>query len=148
MRSQAWLLVVAAGLVLVAAAPGGDEAKEDAKKLQGSWEVLEFEVSGKPLPEQFLQKVKVVFAGDKFKFDSGKPQNKDATFKIDPTKKPKQITITSEEKGGKMDLLGIYEFDGDKLKLCLHASGERPTEFKSTPETKSLRMLLKKEKDK
>jgi hypothetical protein len=31
-------------------------------------------------------------------------------------------------------MLGIYEFDGDKLKVCFDATGKkRPTEFKSPP---------------
>ena len=39
MRSLAVWLVAAAGLALVAAAPGGGD---DAKMIQGAWEVLEF----------------------------------------------------------------------------------------------------------
>ena len=53
--------------------------------------------------------------------------------KLDPSKSPKAIDVTITEgpsKGAVM--LGIYEFDGDTLKVCFDPEGKkRPTEFKS-----------------
>ena len=47
--------------------------------------------------------------------------------KIDPTKKPKEITLTPDN--SRNPLLGIYELKGDTLTLCI---GERrPTQFKA-----------------
>ena len=144
MRSLAVWLVAAAGLALVAAAPGGGD---DAKKIQGAWEVLEFEIMGKSRPADDLKKVKAVFSGDKFKFDTGQPDIKESTFKIDPAKKPKQIDIATDETGGKLESRGIYEFKGDQLNICLFAApAERPTEFKTNSDTKSVRFLLKRAK--
>jgi uncharacterized protein (TIGR03067 family) len=143
MRSLAVWLVAAAGLALVAASPGGD----DAKKFQGTWEVVEFEIQGKARPAEDLKKVKAVFSGDKFKFETGQSDIKESTFTIDPAKKPKQIDIATDETGGKLELRGIYEFKGDNLTICLFAApAERPSEFKTNPDMKSVRFLLKRAK--
>jgi uncharacterized protein (TIGR03067 family) len=49
-------------------------------------------------------------------------------YSFDPTTKPKQLD--HPDSGGGLQP-GIYELDGDTMKLCLRASfGERPTEFK------------------
>ena len=55
-----------------------------------------------------------------------------ATFKLDSSKSPKAIDVTVTDGVGKgQTLKGIYESDGEDLKLCL--TGEpveaRPTEF-------------------
>ena len=55
------------------------------------------------------------------------------TFKIDPTKTPKEIDVM-DESGVKNDKtkLGIYALDGDTYKYCLAPAGKpRPTEFTS-----------------
>src|SRR5262249_40196549 len=55
--------------------------------------------------------------------------------RLDPSRSPKAIDVTVTEglnKGAVM--LGIYEIDGDTLKVCFDEEGEkRPTEFKSAP---------------
>ena len=144
MRVRA-LLLIAAGLVLVAAAPGGD----DAKKMHGTWDIVEYEIQGTKMPAGFLKKVKVIFEGDKFKFDTGDPNIKQMTYKIDAAKKPKQIDVTTEDAGAKTEYRGIYQLDGDTLKMCVFAKiAERPTDFKSNPDVKSFLMVLKKQKAK
>jgi uncharacterized protein (TIGR03067 family) len=145
MRLPALLLVATLGLALVAASPGGD----DAKKMQGVWDIVEYEVQSKPLPANVLKKVKAVFTGDKFKIDTGSPDVKESTFKLDSAKNPKQIDFAGEEKGAPVKMKGIYAFDGDSLKICLIVDpAARPTEFKTDEKTKSVRMVLKKEKSK
>jgi uncharacterized protein (TIGR03067 family) len=55
--------------------------------------------------------------------------------KVDPTKKPKQIDLTLvQEKGEGKPALGIYELEGDDLKLLIGdpaPSPRRPTAFDS-----------------
>jgi uncharacterized protein (TIGR03067 family) len=144
MRLSAVLLVAALGSALVAASPGGD----DAKKMQGTWDIVEYELMAKPAPANALKKVKAVFNGDKFKLDTGGP-GKESTFKLDSAKNPKQIDIDGEENGRPMKMRGIYAFDGDSLKICLAVDpAARPTEFRTDEKTKSVRMVLKKEKSK
>jgi uncharacterized protein (TIGR03067 family) len=47
--------------------------------------------------------------------------------KIDPTKKPKEITLTPDNSN--KPLYGIYELKGDTLTLCI--GEKRPTQFKA-----------------
>jgi len=47
--------------------------------------------------------------------------------KIDPSKKPKEITLTPDS--SKKPLYGIYELKGDTLTLCI--GEKRPTQFKA-----------------
>jgi uncharacterized protein (TIGR03067 family) len=145
MRLPTLLLVAAAGLALVAASPGGD----DAKKIQGTWDIFEYEIQGKLLPANLVRNVKVLFGPDKFKFDTGEPDIKEMTFKLDPAKKPKEIDVTADDAGQKTKYHGIYELDGDTLKMCVYATvAARPTAFKTNPDVKSFRMILKKGKGK
>ena len=57
------------------------------------------------------------------------------TQKLDPSKSPKTIDVTMTEGPSKGTvMLGIYEIDGDTLKVCFDPHGKkRPTEFKSAP---------------
>jgi len=51
---------------------------------------------------------------------------------VDRTRKPKAIDLIFEDGSGKSDSFpGIYELDGDMLKICSRFSkeGERPTKF-------------------
>jgi uncharacterized protein (TIGR03067 family) len=59
----------------------------------------------------------------------------EATFAVDPSRSPGTIdyTLTAGPDAGKPQR-GIYEFDGELLKICFSAPGEgRPAEFASTP---------------
>ena len=76
----------------------------------------------------------------------GKEENtKPVGFRLDPSKAPKAIDV---ESGAKDELAGIYELDGDTLRVCLAktAGTARPTEFKGDKD-KSTLMVLKRVKD-
>ena len=109
-----------------------DKAKADRDKLQGAWVAVSGETGGKKAADEFVEKCKVVIAGDKITLVGlvrGEKENGvEGTFKIDPAAKPSAIDISLTNRE---DARGIYEVDGDTLKLCLiEATGsERPTEF-------------------
>ncbi|HSQ57227.1 MAG TPA: TIGR03067 domain-containing protein, partial [Gemmata sp.] len=46
-------------------------------------------------------------------------------FTLDPTKSPKAFDILPSDKSSQ----GIYEFEGDALKICLGNHDVRPTKF-------------------
>jgi len=118
---------------------GGDD-KADLKKFAGTWSVELAKKGGKELPEDEVKKVRFTFTADKMTFSMG-DKSKDGSFKIDPTKKPAQIEVMIEDKSHP----GIYKFEGDKLQMCV-GDTERPTEFKSEDGSKTMLIILKREK--
>ena len=79
--------------------------------------------------------VTVTFEGDRHAVKKGGEVIQAATQKLDPSRSPKALDVTVAEgpnKGAVM--LGIYEINGDTLKVCFDAQGKkRPTEFTSPP---------------
>jgi uncharacterized protein (TIGR03067 family) len=129
--------------VLVFAATGGTGARADdqadvekeLKKFQGTWTFESVEVGGKEIPAAEFKGITVTFEGDKYAVKKGDEVIQAATLKLDPSKSPKTLDVTVAEgpnKGAVM--LGIYEIDGETLKVCFDPHGKkRPTEFKSAP---------------
>jgi uncharacterized protein (TIGR03067 family) len=71
------------------------------------------------------------------------------TIKLDPTKKPKQIDLTTEQKGAFKGhtLPGIYELKDDTVVLCLEANKtDRPTKFEAPEMTRLMLFTFKREK--
>src|SRR5262245_687503 len=109
------------------------DIEKELKKFQGAWTLESSETGGQKIPADQLKRFIVTFDGDKHILKNGDDVIQVGTQKIDPSKSPKTIDVTMSEgpsKGAVM--LGIYEFDGDTLKVCFDAEGKkRPTEFKS-----------------
>jgi uncharacterized protein (TIGR03067 family) len=115
-------------LTVVLALGAADDKKTDADKLQGTWVAVSVEHSGKTVPEDKVKNVKAIFKDDTITITTGGQDKPASKFKLDPKKKVKTIDITAGEKEETMQ--GIYELDGDTLKVCLVAPGkDRPTEF-------------------
>jgi uncharacterized protein (TIGR03067 family) len=144
--STALLLAV----LIPAAALGGQDIEKDLDKLQGTWVLMAMEKNGNAAPEFVLGKLTVTFKGDTMAMDGplltvkGKEAVKpEFTIKLDPSKKPKAIDATPLN--GKFEgktVLGIYQLEGDELKMCLPKQGdkERPSDFKS-PEGSDLAFM-------
>lgn len=109
-----------------------DVAKE-TKKFEGTWTIASSVTDGVEIPRDQLKGFLVIYEGDKHTVKVGEQVFQVGTQKIDPSKSPKTIDMTITEgpsKGAVM--LGIYEIDGDTLKVCFDPAGKkRPTEFKS-----------------
>ena len=125
------------------AASGGPSAladdkadlEKEVKKFQGTWTIESSVTGGKELTADELKGFILTFEGDKHTLKKGDDVFQVGTQKIDPSKSPKTIdvTITEGPNKGKV-MLGIYEIDGDTLKVCFDPQGKkRPTEFKSPP---------------
>jgi uncharacterized protein (TIGR03067 family) len=121
--------------------PADDKAdlEKEARKFQGAWTFESSVTGGDELPADHLKMFVVTFEGDKHTVKKGDEVIQVGTQKIDPSKSPKTIDVTMVEgphKGTVM--LGIYEIDGDTLKVCFDPEGKtRPTEFKSPPGSKN-----------
>ena len=146
-----WLLavLVVSGGQPAADEPKADTAREELKKLQGTWQVASIETRQKARPEGEVSGLKLVIEGDSSTFEKdGKPVVGTWKLSIDPGKKPKTIDIAvtgaPEDPRGTFTILGIYELDGDSLRICWDGP-KRPTEFKTTPEGGEL-WVLKRDK--
>ncbi len=146
MTPQAATLLVAC-LVLAAPAP----KEEDAKAVQGAWQAVTYEANG-AAQKDVADKVVCTCEKDVFAFQyEGKVIWK-ATFKLDPSKKPRAIDVTITEGGGDGEkgkvLHGIYELGKGTLKWCTAEPGstDRPKEFSTKEGINHMLVTLKKEK--
>jgi uncharacterized protein (TIGR03067 family) len=143
MRISSVLLFCAIGLA-TSGGPGtvaDDKAKleKEARKFQGTW-TFESSVTGsEELPADQLKMLVVIFEGDKHTVKKGDEVIQVGTQKLDPSKSPKTIDVTMVEGPSKGTvMLGIYEIDADRLKVCFDPEGKsRPTDFKSAPGSKN-----------
>ena len=130
MRSLCFVLTLTG---VATTAPLPMRAADTKDPLAGTWTVVKSEEDGKPSKE--LLKAKLTFKdGDKLLIKlPDEPKPLEVTYKLDAAKKPSQIDLTRNEDGRTETASGIWELDGDKLKLCIAEAEvkERPTEFKS-----------------
>jgi uncharacterized protein (TIGR03067 family) len=139
------LLIWAALLPAAADAPASDA--QDLAKMQGDWMVVSITRDGMKLTNDEAQTLFRTVTGDKYTvFNFNKPVSK-GTFKIDSTKKPKTIDSTPSGRAKAPTILGIYEFDGDTLKVCNAAPGEpRPTSFEAKEGSNHTKIVWQPEK--
>jgi len=105
--------------IILAAETARSGDKKEQEKFEGTWSLVKI-TGGKS--EKKDKDAKITFKGDKLTFKNGKTN--EATYSVDPTKKPKEINVHMEKDGKKMTFKGIYEFDGDTLKIC-HFAGDK-----------------------
>jgi uncharacterized protein (TIGR03067 family) len=128
------LLVIVPTLAIpfVAGAGGAqDDLKKEMARLEGEWSMVSGEANGFAMPKEMLKSGKRVAQDGETTISFGAQVYFRAKYTLDPTKKPRAIDyqMTEGPTKGKTHL-GIYELDGDTLRLCFAAPGrERPTEF-------------------
>jgi uncharacterized protein (TIGR03067 family) len=127
---------IAALLLLAAVAcPQDEAARKDLKQMEGTWKAVVHEADGKKTTEEDNKKadVKLVVKDGKFTVHFNDKVVGQGTIKLDAGKKPKQIDATATD-GPMKDatLVGIYELNGDEMRVCFGLPGkERPTEFRT-----------------
>jgi uncharacterized protein (TIGR03067 family) len=133
---------------------GAKEAKkEDVEKelarFQGSWRLIRYEAADKQAPpKDVLMRTRFTFTGNRLTVTQDDKNVDESTFKVDPSKAPRAINIYPT-KGQSKDKVseGIYVFDGDTLKICAAAPGQkRPAEFKSDPGSRTGVLVLERQK--
>jgi RNA polymerase sigma factor (sigma-70 family) len=99
--------------------------KSDLDKLQGTWVAVSSEWDGKTDSGEAVREHKLVVAGRRLTYWTRKGPH-EASFRLDPAREPREIDMDFD--GGALTR-GIYEFDGDRLKLRWSKVGERPGGF-------------------
>jgi uncharacterized protein (TIGR03067 family) len=123
------MCVVVLLCVCCVTAISSDQAKDDAKKLQGSWKVIKAYRDGKEVDPSAVKDIRYLFNGDVMTFQSSREKNS-AQFKLDAGKTPHWIDTRVLDGKAKGEIrLGIYEVSGERLKLCWSRSGTRPSTF-------------------
>ncbi len=107
-----------------------DASKEELKKLQGTWKIELQDEDGKTLSGADLKGRTISFGSTLFLVRKKAAMVQIGKIKIDPAKKSMNVSIEKGTHEG--DLLpGIYDLDGDTLKICLSTDGDsRPKDFK------------------
>ena len=141
-----WLVFLVV-LGLCAAPASGIDVKKEQELFQGTWDLVELESGGKKIAEVEKLGCQMTITGDKFKLKQG-TQDLNGTLTINPNKKPKHVdTVTTDAQGNTMKSLGIYEFAGDKLKMCFVIEGkDRPSEFKTHEKSNTIIEIFRKKK--
>src|SRR3954467_1205263 len=144
------LCAVGVVCLLVGADPAAEVVKKDTAAMEGEWDLVDGERDGqkfseedqkaKPMKREVKDGVSTVTAGGELVIKS--------KFTVDPGKKPREIDFEATEGAAAgTKIHGIYEFDGDTLKLCLtSADQDRPTDFTAKAGSGRTLTVWKKEK--
>jgi uncharacterized protein (TIGR03067 family) len=120
------LLAAAMGVALNADDPKA-AGQRDLDRLQGDWKMVSGCQDGVETPAAAASVMRCQVEGNKVTFlREGKPVEQ-VTVALDPSKKPKQIDATLENKNLAP---GIYQLQGDNFSLYYsHPGNDRPTDF-------------------
>jgi uncharacterized protein (TIGR03067 family) len=125
-------------------------AEADADLLQGTWVVEAAELDGKKASAAELKDLLLIFKDDQM--ITKKPGGSESgIFKLDPTKTPKNIEIGQSERDTTDMAPGIYELNGDNLKICFTRGrdvnrAKRPSTFETKPGSNMMLWVLKRDK--
>jgi uncharacterized protein (TIGR03067 family) len=109
-------------------------------KLQGTWTAISAEAGGQPISGHDLTNLRLVFDGDHVTAKGPGPNGGgEGTFELETAATPRRIKITRQEGRNRFAIMdGIYDLDGDRLKICMGEPAENISEFKSRPGTSIL----------
>lgn len=124
----------------------GEPAK-DLEAMQGSWLVESMVERGKKPAAEELKTLEVTIKADLLTVKENGKVVDEFKLKLDPAKKPKSLDLIYIDKSGKKPDIGIYDLDGDRLRICIDVEGkERPGEFASTEKSTHSLIVLKRKK--
>jgi uncharacterized protein (TIGR03067 family) len=147
MKSKLFLILCASFLPAVNP-PQEDAVKKELDQLQGDWALASYVIDGTKLSDDEAQSLFRTVKGDQYTVLLFDKVIFKGTFKIDPSKKPKTIDSYADGMSDK-PILGIYEVEGDTLKICSAPPGkDRPKEFTSKKDSGHSLMIWEREKKK
>ena len=108
--------------------------RKDKLHFQGVWSMVAYSFDGRSKPSKDIPPTTHSYDGDEVTTLIGGSPYFMEKITIDPSKNPRTIDFEMIGQSKPIKKLGIYEFNGDRLKLCLGRPGaERPTDFSSKP---------------
>jgi uncharacterized protein (TIGR03067 family) len=135
--------LVVVPFLMIALIGAGDDPKNDLDRFQGTWVMVDREIGGLKVSQEMIAsgEYHVMFDDDKVFVNQEGRIIEFGTMKLDPTQKPKVYDrIHPDGVPGR----GIYEFDGETLRICLGSPGaNRPTEFSTKPGAKCSLIVYK-----
>ncbi len=149
-RKAVTAVTVLALLATLAAAAPADKAAgptDDHARLQGNWTAVSGEQDGQKLADDAVKGVRVTFDGDEVSFFPKQDKSR-VTFRLESAGTPRGLTMTAQEGPDKgKSIPGIYELQGDRLKLCvaLKPGTARPPAFAAPADSGLLLLVLRRE---
>ncbi len=137
------LILLTATSFVAAEPPKQDAVKKDLNEIFGTWQVTALEADGMASPAEIVDKMKLIFKGDKLTFTPGEPGFKQYTFKLDPNTEPASFDMTHADGPKKGETKkGIYLLEGDRLKICFGNEDDRPKELMAKAESEQVMYTL------
>ncbi len=110
------------------ASSSGEKKVFENHELIGTWSVVSIDHGAGPKPQPGFS-LEVTSSEITFVAPNGATKTMGQIHRIDPAATPREIDLQNDDTVG----LGIYELDGDSLKLIVHNPGAgRPTDFAGT----------------
>jgi uncharacterized protein (TIGR03067 family) len=123
-------------------------AADDLKKLQGLWQCVAMEREGDPIPPEDLKGSTATYEDDRITLTRDGEVFRQGIVTLDPNRTPKRVN-TWDLNGPYEDqtVPGIYQIDGDTLKVCFSRPGsERPAKFTTKEGAGTLYCVYKRKK--
>jgi RNA polymerase sigma factor (sigma-70 family) len=115
--------------------------KTDKEKLQGVWKVVSYGFGDKPSKGE---EILFLVNGNRACWQT-KDGGLEGGLYLDPSAHPKAYDLATSEK----TIEGIYDLDGDTLRLCYNLAEEapRPRQFATQPGNRQVLLVLKRQKE-
>lgn len=133
MRTSLAPVLLGLSAALSGAPPGEkDSAREDLRRLQGTWVPLKAELGGTAFPTKALEGLRLVIKDNTYRVTAGK-ETDEGVLELMPGKAPKGMDVKGTKGPNKgKSFPAIYEVKGDTLRVCYDLDGKlRPKEFKT-----------------
>ena len=141
MRYSVFVLLALCSLGSIAQGQKKDPVKKDADLIQGVWRGVSSISDGQETPKAELDVMRLIVKDDRWNYAIGDGPpifNPAPKFVLNFDAKLKTIDVVSTKQKGQSLLRGIYEIEGDTMKVCFAVgNAERPKEFTGTAGSKS-----------
>jgi uncharacterized protein (TIGR03067 family) len=127
---------------------GREAAREDLKKLEGVWDRTYMEYRGEVWPQEKIEGWTAMYEGDRLTLRIHGKVYRESIVTLDPSRSPRAMNSWDlDGPAADQTVLGIYEFDGDTVKVCFALPcNKRPTEFTTKKGTGFLYCIYKRGK--